>query len=334
MLRIAAGQRLVQQFKAKLGLDQTVKEDDEKQDKLAKKIIADLKAEHKKITDGVKKELPALKDFKAIGIISEYSELCLLHSYLMLEQQEDGQFARIKMLLDQVPIWNAFFKDIPGCGPAMAGALLATVKIEKARHPSSLHQYCGKGVHDDGRSMGPWETHLVPREYIDINGVKKTRQGLVYNPWLQSKMFVLAECLIKAGNEKYGKIYRDYKHRLQTSPNWAEDVKKAQWEKFRAERALRDARRGKPKSDKPAKPAVYAHKAHIDNASKTYMIKAFLTDLYVAWRTLEGLPVSEPYSVDKQGREPHGGTFAAGVRSLLVAEAEQGRKPHGGHKAA
>ena len=35
---------------------------------------------------------------------------------------------------------------------------------------------------------------------------------------------------------------------------------------------------------------------HIDRMSKRYMIKMFLQDLYVAWRTLEGLSVRKPYA--------------------------------------
>lgn len=39
-------------------------------------------------------------------------------------------------------------------------------------------------------------------------------------------------------------------------------------------------------------------KAHIHNASLRKMVKIFLSHLYVEWRSLEGLPVREPYVVD------------------------------------
>ena len=61
MLRLAAGQRLVQQFKKKLGIDATKKEDDEEQDKEAQKLMNELRAAYKKITDGVKRELPSCR---------------------------------------------------------------------------------------------------------------------------------------------------------------------------------------------------------------------------------------------------------------------------------
>jgi hypothetical protein len=42
--------------------------------------------------------------------------------------------------------------------------------------------------------------------------------------------------------------------------------------------------------------------AHIKNQSMRVMIKAFLRDLYVAWRTIEGLPVRKPYEEEYLGR--------------------------------
>lgn len=40
---------------------------------------------------------------------------------------------------------------------------------------------------------------------------------------------------------------------------------------------------------------------HRDKAAKRYMIKMFIKDLYVIWRTIEGLPVREPYQVEYLG---------------------------------
>ena len=307
MLRLAAGQRLVQQFKKKLGIDATKKEDDEEQDKEAQKLMNELRAAYKKITDGVKRELPSCKAFKAEGLISDYAELCLLHSYMMLEKQEEGQFARLGTLLKGEPIWEQFFDGVKGCGPAMAGALMAVIDISKARHPSSVHQYCGYGVGPDGRGMGRHSEHLVEREYVDMDDVVRTKKGLVYNPWIRTKLFVLAGCMLKCGSEPYAQIYRDRKHRTETDPNWAEDVKRAQWEAFMAKTPKKLGKDGKPLKRGTGK---YAHKLHVHNHCVRIMIKQFLTDMYVVWRTIEGLPVSLPYSEAKLHMEPHGGRAA------------------------
>jgi hypothetical protein len=41
---------------------------------------------------------------------------------------------------------------------------------------------------------------------------------------------------------------------------------------------------------------------HRHKAAIRKMIKEFLKDLYVAWRTIEGLPVREPYMVEYLGK--------------------------------
>lgn len=40
--------------------------------------------------------------------------------------------------------------------------------------------------------------------------------------------------------------------------------------------------------------------------ARRYMIKEFLRDLWVNWRKLEGLEVTEPYEVAKLSMKPHG----------------------------
>lgn len=46
-------------------------------------------------------------------------------------------------------------------------------------------------------------------------------------------------------------------------------------------------------------------KAHIHAASMRRMIKVFLNHLYVRWRTLEGLPIREPYSHERLGHSSY-----------------------------
>ena len=42
-------------------------------------------------------------------------------------------------------------------------------------------------------------------------------------------------------------------------------------------------------------------KGHLNNMAIRYTVKRFLVDLYIAWRTLEGLPVADEYSKGKLG---------------------------------
>ena len=48
-----------------------------------------------------------------------------------------------------------------------------------------------------------------------------------------------------------------------------------------------------------------AKKDHRHKAAIRKMIKEFLKNLYIAWRTIEGLPIREPYEVEYLGKTHH-----------------------------
>lgn len=90
-----------------------------------------------------------------------------------------------------------------------------------------------------------------------------------YNQFLRSRLCgVLGPGFLRA-DAPYREHYDNMKHRLE-SQDWGE--------------------RSKNPTDKTRPKAGHQHKAAI-----RYMVKMFLKDLYVAWRTLEGLEVREPY---------------------------------------
>jgi hypothetical protein len=90
------------------------------------------------------------------------------------------------------------------------------------------------------------------------NMKKEKGKKCPYNQWLKSKMVgVLAGSFLKC-KSVYSDFYYNYKNRIKE--------REKDWTPL-----------------------------HIDLASKRYMIKMFLKDLYVQWRTVEGLPVREPY---------------------------------------
>ena len=77
-LRIQTGNRIVRNFKAKLG--QEGPDNENVLDKEAKKILTDLRLAYNRITDGLVK-FPRLVDFpflKGEGIIDNYTELSLV----------------------------------------------------------------------------------------------------------------------------------------------------------------------------------------------------------------------------------------------------------------
>jgi hypothetical protein len=107
---------------------------------------------------------------------------------------------------------------------------------------------------------------------------RKTKgQKCPYNQFLRAKLCgVLGSSFLKC-NSPYRTYYDDMKLRLESS-DWGMASKNP--------------------TDKSRPKAGHQHKA-----ATRYMVKMFLKDLYVAWRTLEGLPVREPYQEQYLGHK-------------------------------
>ena len=267
-LRIQMGNRIVGNYKARLGIPPGTKEKDKLE---ADKILKEIKSLFRKITDGIV-TLDNKVDLGGNVLIADYTELCLVKEYLVFESQEEMHFKRIQEELENFPIWTQYLKHIRGVGPAMAGIIISEFNIEIAKHISSFWKFAGLDVAEDGKGRSRKEEHLVQKEYIDKTGETKTRLSITFNPLVKTKLTgVLAGVLIRLGNEKYVKVYHDYKHRLENH-------------------------------------AVYKDttKLHRHRMAVRYMMKIFLSDLWLAWRELEGLPITEPYAVAKLGMQPHG----------------------------
>lgn len=265
-LRISIGNRVVANFRSKLGL-KIGEKDDAKKKKLIKKVVGD----YELLTEGLA-DLPTPSRFKPGDIIDDYTELVLVHHFVLLRRQEQSAMSRLPYVLDPIPIYHWLIAQ-PGVGPQMAGVIISEINIEKATNPSSLWKYCGLDVHEDGTARSRRKEHQVEREYIDRHGEVKKKMGLTYKPWLKAKLLkVLGASLLRATGKnrskphKYSEIYDNYRHRLENHP------------------------KHKDKTD--------GHKHAMANR---YMVKEFMKDLYVAWRQIEGLPVSEEYSVAKLG---------------------------------
>lgn len=266
-LRIMMGNRIVANFKAKLGQKPGMSE--EELEEAEKTILTSLRASYKKITDGVT-TLPRQSSFKGDEVISSYTELVLVDQYLSLEQQEEKQFSRLKNVLKDFPIYNEFLEKVYGVGPAMAGVIVSEINIHTAQYPSSLWKYAGLDVvAADGKGRSRKKEHLEESEYTNKAGELATKMGITFNPFLKTKLVgVLGSSFIKQSAAKcpYRKIYDDYKHRLENMPAHADKSK-----------------------------------GHRHNMAVRYAVKRFLADLYAVWRKLEGLPVATEYSEGKLG---------------------------------
>ena len=279
MLRMQMGARLAANFGAKLKEHGLIKDDTDLEEE-QEKILDRVREDYRLLTSGIARNrtLPEREGFVGTPLISNFSELTIVHQFIELEKQEAKQFRLLGDLLEDVPIYTDYLKHQKGVGPAMGGVLVTCLDPYKARHVSAFWKYAGLDVAADGRGRSRREEHMVERDYIDKKGKPQTRMGLTHNPWLKTKMFVLAGSFMRKASP-WTESYRGYKHRLETDPA-REKISLADWKK---------------KND-AGEPVIHLWPpGRIENAARRYMIKQFLADFWLVWRKMEGLPVTAPY---------------------------------------
>ena len=287
-LRMQSGLRLCGNFRARL--IESDPDDDEADLELsteAIKVIDELKASYRRLTDGVARNrtLPEESGFSGDALISSFTELVLVSQYIDLESQEGKQFRQMQSTLDVIPIYQAFLQHERGIGPAMAAVLITYFDPAKARHVSSFWKYAGLDVAPDGAARSRRKEHLIDRTYTTRNGVEATRLSTTYNPWLRMKLLGgLAPSFLRSASPRRA-LYDNYRNRITTDMN-RHKVTVVEWK--RAFRAGEDVKNLWPPG-------------RIHKAALRYMIKIFLVDLWTKWREIEGLPVSPTYNEARRG---------------------------------
>jgi hypothetical protein len=159
-------------------------------------------------------------------VISDFTELVLVHQYESLEKQEREHFRHLGEALEELPIFTEWLDKQRGIGPAMAAVMVSYFDIHKAERPSQFWALAGLDVGpgletDPGNKLARSrrKEHLVEREYVDRNGEVKKKMSTTFDPWLQSRLLgVLGGSLLRSGSP-YRKHYDDYRHRIETDPN-------------------------------------------------------------------------------------------------------------------
>lgn len=261
-LRIQMGNRIVANFRNKSGIEPGTKEANSEREKT--NLLKTVRRRYYRMTDGIA-EISRRVKFEYDGIISDYSELCLVQLYISSVEQEEQHMKKLGQMVEQHPLWDAFLKDVKGVGGAMAGVIISEFDIHKAKYVSSMWKYAGLDVvNGEGRSRR--KDHLEESEYVDSQGEVKTKMGITFNPFLKTKLIgVLGSSFLRARGH-YKDVYDDYRNRLENSKRHAD------------------------KSD-----------GHRHNMAVRYMVKMFIKDLYVAWKQIEGLPAHPSYQEAKLG---------------------------------
>lgn len=169
----------------------------------------------------------------------------------------------------------------------MSAVIISELDPYSARHASSFCKYAGLDVviGEDGKGEGRSRkaSHQIEVTYTDRLGKEGTKMSITFNPFLKTKLLgVLAGSFLKCKNEKYAKMYYDYKFRLQNRPDTKDFTD-----------------------------------MHRHNMASRYMVKQFLLDLWAKWRELEGLEVTPTYAEAKLGIH-HGQDLS--VQAKLAAD--------------
>ena len=293
-LRIATGNRICASFGIQLGRKPSEKNEDMPDE--SQKALKILKNEFNRITDAMISNKESLN--KVIMDLSNSGELDyirtkldydLVSEYISLLEVEKRNVKSMTDLVKDHPLYKEFFTrpECKGIGPETAAACIALFDIKKARHASSFWKYAGLNpvtrMDKDGNFIHEANSkkYTEEYEYIDKEGNLQTKKGITYNPQLKTILLgvtagnIFKRCIHKHPKTKellsvegYAVQYMDYKNRKkQEHPEWSD--------------------------------------AHIHNVAKRWMMRNFVRDLWVAWRKIEGLPVTIPYEQEYLGKAPH-----------------------------
>ncbi|MGH7604600.1 MAG: hypothetical protein ACRENK_11465 [Gemmatimonadaceae bacterium] len=209
----------------------------------------------------------------------------LEHTYARAVHDEAGAAAAIAEVIEQHPVW-AWLSNVRGIGHLLAARLLSRLDVTRARTPSAFWAYCGLGTipgvvyrcsscglevaypigyqsregHTKRSGARPCAGALEPVSELGARvAPRRTSLGgrASYDAQARISCYLIGISMLRCGSE-YRSFYDVERGRLAASrPGWA------------------------PK------------RCHLSALRK--MEKAFLRDLWIAWRRAENLPMVAPY---------------------------------------
>jgi len=280
-VRISIGNRIVASFNIQNGQTPSSKKEEMNDDAL--KQIKLFELEYRRITDAYVENKQLIKNIikknqgsgtsLKLTHIRNMSDYYMIDAYVGILEKEENLKKVVELYLREIPIYTEFLAGVKGCGTLMSGVIITYFDIYKAKYKSSFIKYAGIDTYydeDKGKYVGTTKAHTVMVDYIDKNGETKTKNSITYQPFLKTKLLgVLTGSFIKSGSD-YATPYYEYKNRKLNDPRM---------------------------KDEPL--------AHIDKMAKRYMLKIFLSDLFVKWKEIEGLPVPVSYEERFLGIAPH-----------------------------
>jgi hypothetical protein len=232
-----------------------------------------------------------------------------------LDLVENTAERELKRHLKGYPIFEQWLTHQSGVGTKMSGVMISSIDIHKCETVSQLWAYAGLAV-VDGHSQR-----------------RMKGQKANYNTWLRAKLVkVLGDNLIRFSKldesgvymrstakeptpipkeQAWRRFYDNYKTRKQNTilpvcmgceGTGKVTIKpKGQFWEDDADKATEPVKKAKPgvcsNCEGTGGPAPWGKSdGHRHNAARRYMVKMFLQELWLQWRTIEGLSVNVPYA--------------------------------------
>ncbi|MBO5390086.1 MAG: hypothetical protein J6A59_18490 [Lachnospiraceae bacterium] len=295
------------------------------------KRVTDMISEPDSNVKTVKKAISTIAksgDASGLNIIRDENDIKLIESYTLLLKSEEESVKVLEKYVQEHPMWDAFFKDIKGCGPLMSGICLAYLDPWKAPHVSCFFRYAGVDVVQDMDKEGN-------KIFVTLDGNKrKVKQVFDDNgdyKYIDCETEeeyegeVMASChgrrkgdtemqtyyIINDDGDKVLAVDKDGKPLLKNGITYNPKLKTK----------LMGVLTGcLLKAKDPTYSKIYydlrmrydnspyykdTSDAHKNMMAQRYMVKEFLRAMWITWRRLEGLEVDEPYEVAKLGNRPH-----------------------------
>lgn len=194
----------------------------------------------------------------------------------MMKSIEEGVKKSLDINTSQAEI-GKWARSNYGIGPVITAGLLAHIDIHKA--PTAGHIWSFAGI--SGSPDKKW----------------KKGQKRPFNARLKTLCWKVGESFVKVSGKEdayYGKLYKELKAteeaKNQNGLNAAAAAQK-----------LIDFNIGKSTDAYKAYSAGKLPPAHVHARAKRRTVKVFLSHLWEKWRTLEGLPVCDPYAIEHLG---------------------------------
>lgn len=242
----------------------------------------------------------------------------------LMAQQERILKARAQKLIDGMPIWEEWLKDVRGIGPCLAGGLISWISPKRARRVSSIWKYCGLAVTTTGyvcgvplapdaegkvqEGTGCGKT-LEPKEVPTIQ--ERMKKGLGHTappcPDCGTPLTQLGERDRMRAGQKAG--FNPTARRMA----WliGESFIKMPSEKAGYRRVYEEMRRRVEKrpcrkvhKDRVTGKVIPCFDAHKLAKAKRLTVKVFLCHYWMVSRAVQGLPLIDPYALGMLGADP------------------------------